>query len=213
VPPGDEYPEFGLQNVLTRAEALTLTIRLLGLEQQALAYTGTHPFSDVPSSHWAYQYVAYGYNNGITRGASDTLYAPEVLVTFHQFTTFLLRILDYVDCEDEYNCVNCNHDFAYSQTRVFAQQIGLYADPNELFTELGRGAFLRRNAVLAMCRALVANMNGSSNTTLLDTLVAAGVIVPGNMVEGIPQPAGSALWIIVALDELDMIGVDYWWRY
>ena len=56
----DGYPIFELETPLTRIQALILTIRLLGLEDEALAFDGENPFTDVPC--WAVPYAAFGYD-------------------------------------------------------------------------------------------------------------------------------------------------------
>jgi hypothetical protein len=50
-------------------------------------------FSDVPDSHWAWQYIERLYNAGITGGCSLTplMYCPENTVTRAQMAVFLLR--------------------------------------------------------------------------------------------------------------------------
>jgi hypothetical protein len=63
-------PIFDLERPLNRIEALTLVTRLMGLEQEAYAYTGPNPFADVPE--WADRIAAFAYYNGITVGINNT---------------------------------------------------------------------------------------------------------------------------------------------
>ena len=56
---------FQLESTADRAQGLIMFLRLLGLEDEALAYTGSCPFTDV-KDHWAERYVAYGYSQGLT---------------------------------------------------------------------------------------------------------------------------------------------------
>ena len=49
-------------------------------------------FTDVPSSHWAYQYVEYLARRGYVKGKSATLYAPNDPITRAEFVTILARM-------------------------------------------------------------------------------------------------------------------------
>lgn len=75
---------------LTRAEAVTLLIRAMGLEDQTANYTVSQ-FADTASDNWASPYAALAKEEGITNGISDTEFAPDDPVTADQFATFALR--------------------------------------------------------------------------------------------------------------------------
>ncbi len=75
---------------LTRAEAVTLLIRAMGLEDQTANYTVSQ-FADIASDNWASPYAALAKEKGITNGVSDTEFAPDDPVTADQFATFTLR--------------------------------------------------------------------------------------------------------------------------
>lgn len=75
---------------LTRAEAVTLLIRAMGLEEQTSNYTVSQ-FADIASDNWASPYAALAKEEGITNGISDTEFAPDDPVTADQFATFALR--------------------------------------------------------------------------------------------------------------------------
>ena len=162
----DEYgnPRFGLENVLNRIEALVLTIRLLGLEEEALAFEGPNPFADVPE--WADRYAAFAFANGITTGVSATAFNPERAVTAQEFTAFLLRSLGYSD--------GAGGDFLYAETLEMAIEVSLYTE--DLLEELSEGDFLRGDAVIAMVHALLTKVKGDEETVLIDTLVESDVI-------------------------------------
>lgn len=76
---------------LTRAEAVTLLIRAMGLEQSALVNVSTLVFTDMYNTEWAIPYVMCAYENGITTGTEEGLFNPEGMVTADQFATFTLR--------------------------------------------------------------------------------------------------------------------------
>ncbi len=75
---------------LTRAEAVTLLVRALGLEDQTSNYMVSQ-FTDISSDNWVSPYAALAKEYGITNGVSDTEFAPDDPVTAEQFATFTLR--------------------------------------------------------------------------------------------------------------------------
>ena len=75
---------------LTRAEAVTLLIRAIGLDDQTVNYPVSQ-FSDIASDNWASPYAALAKAEGITNGISETEFAPDDRVTADQFATFTLR--------------------------------------------------------------------------------------------------------------------------
>lgn len=72
---------------MTRAMLMTVLYRL---ENPANEYANA-PFTDVPSDTWYTQAVAWAAENGIVRGVSETLFAPEAEVTREQMATILYR--------------------------------------------------------------------------------------------------------------------------
>ena len=74
---------------LTRAEAVTLLVRALGLEDQTSNYMVSQ-FTDISSDNWVSPYAALAKEYGITNGVSDTEFAPDDPVTAEQFATFTL---------------------------------------------------------------------------------------------------------------------------
>jgi len=164
---------FELERKATRAEAITMLIRILGEEQQALSYTGKHPFKDVPN--WADRYVAYAYNMGYTTGMSATQFGSSNTVTAAQYLTFLLRALGYSDA---------NGDFVWSEAVSAAVAYGVLT-PNE--ERMMRTVFFRDQMVLASYKVLFTNMKGTyaplytkllmTNAITMDTLYQAEMIV------------------------------------
>lgn len=77
---------------LTRAEAVTLLIRALGLESETTGYVVSQ-FVDITSDNWASPYAALAKARGIASGVSETEFAPDERVTADQFATFTLRAI------------------------------------------------------------------------------------------------------------------------
>ena len=144
----------------TRAEAVVMLIRLLGAENEALSHEKTHPFTDVPE--WADGYISYAYENGLTEGVSDTLFAAEDPASPEMYLTFLLRALGYTDRGED-------ADFSWENPWEFALERGLTErDKNygQLFSRF-------EMADMSFC-ALFAEMKGTQ-TKLYKHLIADGV--------------------------------------
>ena len=69
-------PVFDLGRAPTRAEAVTMLVRLLGKEEDARSGSWEIPFTDV--ANWAKPYVGYAYANGLTTGVSETRFGGSV---------------------------------------------------------------------------------------------------------------------------------------
>jgi beta propeller repeat protein len=65
-----------------------------------LAVPGGPPsptFPDVPTGFWAYKYVEYIADAGVTEGYLDGLYHPEILCSRDQMAVYVSRAFDYVE--------------------------------------------------------------------------------------------------------------------
>jgi len=159
----DGNPVFELNRPPTRLEALALVIRLMGLQNEAIAFTGDNRFTDIPG--WGNHYAAFGYSIGITVGVNEerTLFAPNRQVTAHEFTTFLLRVLGYSEADG---------DFIFEEAMQKASTIGFFS-PFDI-ARVSTDNFLRDHAVHAMANALLTQPKGS-NEYLLYRLTNQGV--------------------------------------
>ena len=119
-------PKFDLLVAPTRQVALTMLVRLLGKEAEALSKTWEHPFTDV--DQWAEPYVGYAFANGLTKGVSTDKFGANDLVTTYQYLTFALRALGYNDSEG---------DFRWDDPTPLTRELELtsddYADNNKAF--------------------------------------------------------------------------------
>ncbi len=84
---------FDLHLAPTRAEALVMFIRMLGEEQEALACTYDHPFTDVPS--WLDRYAAWAWQHGYSNGIGDNKFGAASPVSVAEYQEFILRALGY----------------------------------------------------------------------------------------------------------------------
>ena len=76
-------------------------IRVLGEENDALAYTGSTPFTDITSGTQSEKYVGYAYSKGYTNGYSATTFRPSQTVTASQYMEFILRALGYSSADNK----------------------------------------------------------------------------------------------------------------
>jgi len=73
---------------MTRAQIVKVIVLAFGLTS-----TDTQTFKDVPSTHWAHNYIAILAANGIALGDNGD-FKPEEPVTHAQFAAFLYRVLN-----------------------------------------------------------------------------------------------------------------------
>lgn len=106
-------PIFELDRAPNRYEAVTMLVRLLGMEEAAFAGTWETPFTDVDA--WAAPYVGYAYENGLTNGISTSKFGGSETVQARHYLTFILRALGYSSAGD----------FAWDAPWILSDEIGL----------------------------------------------------------------------------------------
>ena len=153
---------FDLEAAPTRLQALIMFIRVLGEEEQALAWTGTTPFQDIEKGSQAEKYVGYAYEKGYTNGYTSTTFKPAGAVNAYQYTEFVLRAMGYSSA--------ANTNLADTLTR--AQEAGVLT-PGEV-SMLQKDRFLRAELVYISYYALDAKMAGT-DARLSDMLESKGV--------------------------------------
>ena len=164
-------PVFDLNRAPTRAEAVTMLVRLLGKEDEALAGDWNTPFIDV--ADWAKPYVGYAYANSLTAGVSETHFSGERSVTAAQFLTFTLRALGY----------ESGKDFSWDSAWTLTDTLGMTSGQYNAKTN---GSFLRADAALVSCLALGANEKNGK--TLYETIF--GKSMPQTLSDTIDRLAG-----------------------
>ena len=93
-------PIYDLDRTPNRMEAVTMLVRLLGKEKEAIAGTWEIPFTDVMD--WAKPYVGYAYANGLTNGTGKTTFSGKDPVTATQYLTFVLRAMGYSEADGDF---------------------------------------------------------------------------------------------------------------
>lgn len=154
------FPVFSLDTRPTRAQGVTMLVRLLGEESAALAGNWSYPFTDVPD--WAAPYVGYAYANGLTNGRSSTKFDSSGLMSASDYLTFVLRALGYVT----------GTDFNYSSACSFAADVRL---TDGRYTADNQAAFTRGDVAWVSAQALRMGVK-YSRLTLRGALEKKGVV-------------------------------------
>lgn len=147
---GQGVTEAYLAKSTTRIQAAILYLRLLGKEQEALAYTGTDTFADTASAGKANAPVLaylrnhpeYGWN-----GTGGNRFEPAALVTSQQLYKVMLEALGY----------KSGKDFEYSDTLAFAASKGLSR-------AAAAAPFKNADLAVALIEALQATVKTGSKT-------------------------------------------------
>ena len=169
----DGKPVFDLDRAPTRAEAVTMLVRLLGKESEAKSGSWTTPFTDV--ADWAKPYVGYAYANGLTTGVGKGLFGGGRPVTAAQYLTFVLRALGY----------ESGTDFSWDTAWTLTDALGI---TNGQYHAGTNNSFLRADAALVSVCALGAN--GKNGKTLYETIFS--VKMPQTLSDTIDRLAGRA---------------------
>lgn len=152
----DEY----LAKATTRIQGAVLLLRLIGKEDEALAYAGGDNFTDVVGNEWFHSITAYLKANpqhGFV-GYEDGTFKPFKVMTAAEFYKVLLTILGYEQGED----------YTWAQVADFAEGLGLVALENPT------AGVTNADMADAILEALQADMK--SGVALLDSLIADGII-------------------------------------
>ncbi|MBQ9440564.1 MAG: S-layer homology domain-containing protein [Paludibacteraceae bacterium] len=148
----DGSTNYDLDRTMTRAEAVTMLVRLLGKDEAAKAETWQTPFTDV--AEWAKPYVGYAYANKLTGGTSKTTFSGSDNTTTAQYLTFVLRALGY----------SSDSDFKWDKAWELTNQLGITSGQYDAVSD-----FMRGDAVIISRAALSARVKGT-DLTLLDSL-------------------------------------------
>ena len=151
-------PIYSLDAAPTRAQAVTMLVRLLGKEAEAKAGSWTTPFTDL--ADWAKPYVGYAYTNGLTNGLSADRFGSGDKVTANQYLTFILRALGY----------SSESDFQWDKAAAFSDSAGLTHGEYAASHSFTRGDTAR------ISFAALAQTRKGSEETLAAQLVRQGAV-------------------------------------
>ena len=79
-------------------EGNTCTVNMTGDRSILAVFTlsppPSNPFTDVPSTYWAYAHIIAAYNAGYTTGSGANTFAPESPVAREQMAAFIIRAIE-----------------------------------------------------------------------------------------------------------------------
>jgi len=93
---GNDKGEANIYDNVTRAEAVAMVMRFIGLESMDGA-NDIAIFDDVRKTDWYYSVVMSAYKCGIVKGDSEKTFSPERNVTREEITVMVARALQYAD--------------------------------------------------------------------------------------------------------------------
>lgn len=127
---GYQDGSLGLERTVTRAEFVTLVLRLLNMEPTNTTSYGYSVFPDT-AGHWAAQSISVASNLGYVQGYPDGTFRPDGTITSPEIQAILIRILGYS---------NALSNAPWPQN-IIAQssQIGLVKNVSNLTTVSTRG--------------------------------------------------------------------------
>ncbi len=91
---GDENGNANIHSNVTRAEAVAMVMRFVGLENSKMEYKKLR-FDDVKEEDWFYSVVMNAFNCGIVQGDSERTFSPNRDVTREEITVMIASALQY----------------------------------------------------------------------------------------------------------------------
>lgn len=149
---------FELERIPTRAEGAVMLVRLLGQEDYALQARLSHPFRDVPN--WADPYIAYLYQQGLSKGTSARTFSPHAPLSVQQYMSYILRTLAYDETQG---------DFTWNESLTKAREVHIL-DTSAYKQLLDLGCFRRDHMVWLSYLGLQSKLKNQPYT-LLEKLV------------------------------------------
>ena len=158
---------YELDKGLTRAQGTTLLVRMIGMEETAENGAYEARFTDVPNWNWAFCYIGYAYENGITNGTGPATFSTNKSMTDYMFLTLVLRALGYSDQGEE-------PMFTWDQPYALAQELKLI-EKAERDTD-----FTRADAISIFWNAMDVEIYGS-DMTLAERLIGQEIFTAAEL--------------------------------
>ncbi|MDR0325664.1 MAG: S-layer homology domain-containing protein [Oscillospiraceae bacterium] len=151
---------YELERNTTRMEMFIIFVTILGVKQEASAYPGTHPFTDVG---WGPEYVAYLYDNGHTAGTGGGRFSPNDPGSVQQLCFILLKALGYRDRVDVF----------YETAVADAVKWGLFSQRE---VDILLSEEFTRDAMMYMTYYSLSARYKDSGERVIDRLIAVGQV-------------------------------------
>ncbi|MBD3922065.1 S-layer homology domain-containing protein [Paenibacillus sp. PR3] len=147
---------YQLDDSFTRAQGVAMLLRLSGEADDAAAAQLKPNFTDVKSTNWAANAIAYAVSKGYVKGIGNGAFAPDRAMSGKEFLTLINRLLGYPDATP-------------SAAEELSRNNGLLtADAAARLASVM--PFLRGDMVEVVYAALQTNLSGSAKT-LIGSLV------------------------------------------
>ncbi|GMK40861.1 hypothetical protein PCCS19_39170 [Paenibacillus sp. CCS19] len=88
---------YQLESSFTRAQGVVMLLRLSGEDDEAAAAQLKPAFTDVKSTNWAANAIAYAVSKGYVKGIGNGAFAPDRVMSGKEFLTLINRLLGYPD--------------------------------------------------------------------------------------------------------------------
>lgn len=187
---GSTGDRFGLADNLTRAQAVILLERYLGVEEAAKAETAKAPFDDVPA--WADAYVSYAVANNLVAGKKDAAgrvyFDADAAISEPEFLTLMLRAMGYTDKNDG------SGDFVWSDPFTLAGKLGMTEHT------AASAAFKRGDAFVICIGALTAETK--SGKIVADRLMEQNVFTERQYTRAKKIAAGEKITVLCVGDSI-----------
>jgi len=169
--------DYHLNDKLSRAEAATFAVRILGQQLHVLLNSDTYRkassvYPDVDISHWYAPYVGYCTKMGILSGDTTGNYRPNDYITEKGFIKIILSILGY----------EINKDYTWNNIYKKAYEVGLVTDLSYISKEEDNNEFKRSDAVSIIYNALTIKEK-STGKELYNKLLDAEIITKADAVK------------------------------
>lgn len=115
---GDSKGNLNEKDLITREELITIVGRMSNYTKTVIP--GTPSFTDMPSTHWAYETVELAKLNGVTNGIGNNQFGTGKYVTYDEAVAMMVRVLGYeVKWGDEFQESVYSIDFPYEYVKSF----------------------------------------------------------------------------------------------
>ena len=168
---------YRLNEKLTRAEAATFAVRILGQDLHVLLNSETYrkassTYPDVDPGLWYAPYVGYCTQKGILTGDTTGNYKPNDYVTEKSFIKIVLSILGY----------EMNTDYTWANIYKKAYEVGLVTNLLYIAKEEDNTDFKRSDAVNIIYNALTIKEK-TTDKELFYRLIESGIITKAEAVK------------------------------
>lgn len=155
---------YQLEDSFTRAQGVVMLLRLSGEEDDAAAAQLKPSFTDVKSTSWAANAIAYAVSQGYVNGIGNGAFAPDRMMSGKEFLTLINRLLGYPDA-------------APSNAEELSRNNGLLTA--DAAARLANAKpFLRGDMIEVVYAALQTSLSGSSKTLIGSLVEDKGTISP-----------------------------------